>query len=78
MDYLTFTSSSTVHNFVKIVGRENIERINNNTKIACIGPITADTARQYGFTVDINASEYTIQGLVEAIVEESKASREDQ
>lgn len=77
MDYLTFTSSSTVHNFVKIVGRENIARINHNTKVACIGPITADTARQYGFTVDIHASEYTIQGLVEALVEESKASRED-
>ena len=52
MDYLTFTSSSTVHNFVKIVGRENIARINHNTKVACIGPITADTARQYGFTVN--------------------------
>ena len=77
MDYLTFTSSSTVHNFVKIVGRENIARINNSTKVACIGPITADTARQYGFTIDINASEYTIQGLIEALVEESKSSRED-
>jgi len=77
MDYLTFTSSSTVHNFVKIVGRENIARINNKTKVACIGPITADTARQYGFTVDINASEFTIQGLMEALVEESQASRED-
>lgn len=78
MDYLTFTSSSTVHNFVRIVGRENIPRINQNTKVACIGPITAETARQCGFTVDINASEYTIQGLIEALQEEIKASREDQ
>lgn len=73
-DYLTFTSSSTVNNFVKIVGKENVPRINKNTKVACIGPITAETARQNGFTVDINASEYTVQGLVDAIVQEAWTS----
>jgi uroporphyrinogen III methyltransferase/synthase len=78
MDYLTFTSSSTVHNFVKIVGKENISRINKNTKVACIGPITADTAQEYGFTVDIRAQKYTIQGLIDAILEEIGASREEE
>ncbi|HCJ34842.1 MAG TPA: hypothetical protein DHV65_11185, partial [Ktedonobacter sp.] len=37
-------------------------------KIACIGPITAQTARELGLVVDIEAREFTIDGLVEAIV----------
>ena len=36
--------------------------------IASIGPITADTARELGFKVDISAEEYTIPGLCEAIL----------
>lgn len=68
VDAITFTSSSTVHNFVKIIGEEHIENINRTTKIACIGPITADTAIGRGFTVDVIADEYTIPGLVDALV----------
>ena len=37
--------------------------------IACIGPITAETARENGLAVDVMASEYTVEGLVEALVE---------
>jgi uroporphyrinogen-III synthase len=37
--------------------------------IACIGPITADTARQLGLRVDVMAAEYTVEGLVEALKE---------
>lgn len=73
VDYVTFTSSSTVSNFVKIVGRENIEAINKSVKIACIGPITAETAEKEGFKVDLVAREYTIEGLIKAIIEEDKA-----
>lgn len=68
VDLITFTSSSTVTNFVAMVGRENIEHIASRIKVACIGPITAETARQQGFKVDIMAREYTINGLVEAIL----------
>lgn len=75
MDVLTFTSSSTVHNFVTIIGQENILKI-NQVMIACIGPITADTARQYGFTVDVVAAEYTIQGLVDAVLKALNANGE--
>lgn len=75
MDFLTFTSSSTVHNFVKIIGKEYIGRA-DKARVACIGPITADTAREYGFTVDIVAEEYTIQGLVDAIVAAAAGSQE--
>ena len=37
--------------------------------VACIGPITAETARAAGLTVDVVAAEHTIDGLVEALVE---------
>lgn len=68
IDYITFTSSSTVHNFVAIAGKENITRIKRNTRIACIGPVTADTARGYGFQIDVTAPQYTIEGLINAII----------
>ncbi|MEN6462730.1 MAG: uroporphyrinogen-III C-methyltransferase [Syntrophomonas sp.] len=68
VDLITFTSSSTVTNFVTMVGEENLKNITTRVKVACIGPITADTARKHGFTVDIMASHYTIDGLLEAIL----------
>jgi uroporphyrinogen III methyltransferase/synthase len=68
VDFITFTSSSTVANFVNILGRDNIADFNRRVKVACIGPITADTARECGFTVDVLASTYTIEGLLTAIV----------
>lgn len=68
MDYLTFTSSSTVHNFVKIVGSEYIPRLNTRTRVACIGPVTAETAAKLGFDVKVMAREYTIDGLLQAIL----------
>ena len=43
--------------------------LNPQLKIACIGPITSQTARELGFKVDIEAKEFTIDGLVEAIVQ---------
>jgi uroporphyrinogen III methyltransferase / synthase len=60
-DMITFTSSSTVKNFFKIVK-------NTKAKLACIGPVTADALKSLGHSPDIIASEYTIDGLVEAIV----------
>ncbi|HZJ85468.1 MAG TPA: uroporphyrinogen-III C-methyltransferase [Syntrophomonadaceae bacterium] len=72
IDYITFTSSSTVDNFVRIVGLDNALRINKKAKIACIGPITADTAKGKGFKVDLIAQNYTISGLIEAIIQDVK------
>lgn len=68
IDFVTFTSSSTVDNFVNIVGKDNALRINKKTKIACIGPITAQTAEKAGFTIDVMAKDYTIEGLIDAII----------
>jgi len=72
IDYLTFTSSSTVVNFVKIVGEENVARFAGQTRVACIGPVTAETATKMGFTVHLTAEEYTISGLIKALVEDCK------
>ena len=68
VDFITFTSSSTVKNFVRIVGRDILERTRGTFKIASIGPITSQTARELGFTVDVEAREFTVEGLVEAMV----------
>ena len=62
---LTFTSSSTVTNFLQLIG-ENRSLIEGIT-VACIGPITAETAEKNGLKVDICAEQYTIDGLVSAI-----------
>ncbi|WP_315436586.1 uroporphyrinogen-III C-methyltransferase [uncultured Selenomonas sp.] len=66
IDFVTFTSSSTVKNLVQQIG--NITPL-QQTKIACIGPVTADTARNFALEPDIVAETYTIDGLVNAIKE---------
>jgi len=60
-DIITFTSSSTVKNFFKLVDTVGAQ-------LACIGPITAETLREKGYEPAIVAAEYTIGGLVDAIV----------
>ncbi len=61
--WITFTSSSTVTNFIAAAGREALGRI----KIASIGPITSATLRQHGIEPSVEAQPYTIDGLVQAI-----------
>jgi uroporphyrinogen-III synthase len=68
IDVATFTSSSTVRNFLKLVG-DRAGDLLKGAVIACIGPITAETARACGLTVDLVAGEYTVDGLVQALVE---------
>jgi uroporphyrinogen III methyltransferase/synthase len=67
IDCVTFTASSTVENFVNTFGAGEAVRLLAETKVACIGPITAGTAREHGLGVDAEAREYTIPGLVEAV-----------
>ncbi|MBA4392418.1 MAG: uroporphyrinogen-III C-methyltransferase [Desulfobacca sp.] len=67
VDCLTFTSSSTVINFLALFSRQEILSLLKKVGIACIGPITAQTARDNGLQVTITAEEYTISGLVTAI-----------
>ncbi len=77
LDAITFTSSSTVHHFMHWLsqtapdiaillaypGKQPVRPL-----IACIGPITAQTARDYGLEVSVEAREFTTAGLVEALI----------
>jgi uroporphyrinogen III methyltransferase/synthase len=69
VDCVTFTASSTVENFVGAFGEGEAGRLLAGTRVACIGPITAETARGHGIRVDAEAREYTIPGLVEAVTD---------
>jgi uroporphyrinogen III methyltransferase/synthase len=69
IDCVTFTASSTVENLVRAFGAREAARLLSGTRVACIGPITADTARGHGLRVDAEAREYTIPGLVEAVLD---------
>jgi uroporphyrinogen III methyltransferase/synthase len=66
---VSFTSSSTVYNFVKAFPEGRASESLGEARVACIGPVTADTARQLGMRVDIIAREYTTRGLALAIAE---------
>ncbi len=66
IDIVTFTSSSTVKNFVALLGDEAYH-YTKNAVIACIGPITAQTARDLGFQVHIVAADSTVTGLLAAL-----------
>jgi len=63
VEMVTFTSSSTVHNFFSLYSGPK------KFKIASIGPITSKTIQEHGYTVDVEAREYTIPGLVQSIVD---------
>ena len=63
VDLVTFTSSSTVTNFVSATEMDELRKV----KTAVIGPVTAGTLKMLGINVDISAETYTIAGLVEAI-----------
>jgi uroporphyrinogen III methyltransferase/synthase len=69
VDVVTFTSASTVKNFVQIFGAEQAPDLLNATLVACIGPVTAEAAEQYGIKTAIMPKEYTIPALVDAIVQ---------
>jgi uroporphyrinogen-III synthase len=63
-DVITFTSSSTVDRYLEMAGAANVP-----ATIACIGPVTAATARARGLSVDIEAPVHSVAGLVDAIVD---------
>jgi len=78
IDALTFLSSSAVHGFVKALGEETVHRHIAPRGgeegavapvVACIGPVTAQTARQSGLPVHVVAQEHTLEGLVTALID---------
>jgi len=69
IDMVTFTSSSTVSNFVQLCGGGSLASIVGNAALASIGPITAQTIEELGGQVSVMAQEFTIDGLVRAMVD---------
>jgi len=71
-DVITFTSSSTVRNFVRLINLSALEepfKVSiEGIQLASIGPVTSATLREFGLDSDIEAMEYTIPGLIQAIV----------
>jgi len=72
---VTFTSSSTVKNFVELLGRKRLPSL-DGVRMSSIGPVTSATLRQFKLPVDISAKEFTIPGLVAAIVKAFRSRRD--
>ena len=66
VDIVTFASSSAVRNLLKMLGGDTSPL--ETPLIACIGPVTAATARRLGLRVDVEAPKHTIEGLMRALV----------
>ncbi len=77
VDVITFTSSSTVTNFCHMLGIEDEAeraRLLAGVTVACIGPVTARTARRQGLTVHVQPDTYTIPALIASIVDHVRSS----
>ena len=68
-DVVTFTSPSTVCGFVEIVGAEDVASLRDKTLFAAIGPVSASAARQAGIEVAVEATDHTMEGLIDALCE---------
>jgi uroporphyrinogen III methyltransferase/synthase len=69
-DYVTFTSSSTVTNLTEALG----DRFPTGARVVSIGPITSETVRAAGLTVDVEANRHDIDGLLEALLDDVRQS----
>jgi len=65
VDLVTFTSSSTAEGFARVIAGSQI--VPDAVPAASIGPVTTQTCRDLGFDLKLEATEYTIPGLVAAI-----------
>ncbi|HEY7151378.1 MAG TPA: uroporphyrinogen-III C-methyltransferase [Solirubrobacterales bacterium] len=63
-DYVTFTSSSTVRNFVSVLK----DRARTRARVVAIGPVTAESAREAGLDVHVEAERHDVDGLLEALL----------
>jgi uroporphyrinogen III methyltransferase/synthase len=69
IDAVTFTSASTVRNFVTMIGQDQAADLLRATVVASIGPVTAEAAQQLGIATDVMPERYTVPDLVDALVE---------
>jgi uroporphyrinogen III methyltransferase/synthase len=65
--WITFTSSSTVKNFISLIGNDYAKQL-ANVKIASIGPITTQTLVEMGLTPTVQAENFNVDGLVRAML----------
>jgi uroporphyrinogen III methyltransferase / synthase len=72
-DYVTFTSSSTVRNFLEALGGGN--GLPDAARVVSIGPVTSAAAREAGIEVDVEAAQHDIDGLVLALVDDAAKRR---
>jgi len=72
IDAVTFTSASTVRNFVSILGGEQAADLLRTTTVAAIGPVTAEAAQNLGIVAGVVPDEYTLPALVSALVSHFK------
>jgi uroporphyrinogen III methyltransferase/synthase len=74
--YVTFTSSSTVENFFRLVPADKLQDfVPDQVRLACIGPITSKTLESYGFSAHVQPTEYTVPALAHALVEDAGGIR---
>lgn len=69
VDYITFASSSTVKNFMTLIGEDNIKKL-SQIKIISIGDITSKTIEEFGLEVYKQSNEATIVSMIDAISNE--------
>jgi uroporphyrinogen III methyltransferase/synthase len=69
IDAVTFTSSSTARNFAELFTEDERRAWLSSVTVACIGPITAATAAEYGLATDVMPGEYTIPALARALAD---------
>ena len=68
-DCIAFTSSSTVRNLALLFDTHDLSRVLKDLKIACIGDVTAATAKEYGLSVDIQPTNFNVCELARAIAD---------
>ena len=73
IDAVTFTSASTVRNFVQTYGEDQAADLLATTVVACIGPVTAEAAQQLGIQTAVMPTRYTVPDLVDALVDHFRA-----
>src|SRR5499426_2244034 len=74
-DYIVFTSPSTVDNLAAILETDQLAQHLASTRVSCIGPVTAESARSHGLTVHIQPEEHTGKAVVTAIVTDFSEKR---
>ena len=75
IDIVTFTSGSSVTNFVRALGTDQAADLLKRVDVACIGPVTADVATQLDISTTIMPSDYTVPAMVRAIVDHVTARK---